>query len=232
MRFVSAIDPRVPRTPSASGQGAGRALDSRPIAGGARARRCNRRLARNQRGRCRARRGHCGRAGARGAVHRLGRRTGHRRRRASGRVQAGGVTYAVLGCGVDVVYPDRHAKLFDEIALAGGLLSEHDARDAAKEAAFSAAQSHRGRAGGRGRGRRSPPAVGGAHHRAARARRGTEVDRGAGQRRYRPPPGVRHGQRRRERRRDFATNGGRASSPAGRAGGPGSAARRPGRSLG
>ena len=35
------------------------------------------------------------------------------------------VTFAVLGCGVDVVYPERHAKLFDEIAVAGGLLSEH-----------------------------------------------------------------------------------------------------------
>jgi DNA processing protein len=43
-----------------------------------------------------------------------------------GALQAGGVTYAVLGCGVDVVYPERHAKLFDEIALAGGLLSEHE----------------------------------------------------------------------------------------------------------
>ena len=42
-----------------------------------------------------------------------------------GALQAGGVTFAVLGCGVDVVYPERHAKLFDEIAVAGGLLSEH-----------------------------------------------------------------------------------------------------------
>jgi DNA processing protein len=43
-----------------------------------------------------------------------------------GALEAGGVTFAVLGCGVDVVYPERHAKLFDEIAVAGGLLSEHD----------------------------------------------------------------------------------------------------------
>jgi DNA processing protein len=43
-----------------------------------------------------------------------------------GALQAGGVTFAVLGCGVDVVYPERHAKLFDEIAVAGGLLSEHE----------------------------------------------------------------------------------------------------------
>jgi DNA processing protein len=42
-----------------------------------------------------------------------------------GALEAGGVTFAVLGCGVDVVYPERHAKLFDAIAIAGGLLSEH-----------------------------------------------------------------------------------------------------------
>jgi len=42
-----------------------------------------------------------------------------------GALEAGGVTFAVLGCGVDVVYPERHAKLFAEIAVAGGLLSEH-----------------------------------------------------------------------------------------------------------
>jgi DNA processing protein len=43
-----------------------------------------------------------------------------------GALEAGGVTFAVLGCGVDVVYPERHAKLFDQIAVAGGLLSEHE----------------------------------------------------------------------------------------------------------
>jgi DNA processing protein len=39
---------------------------------------------------------------------------------------ARGATYAVLGCGIDVVYPDRHAGLFDDIARSGGLLTEHD----------------------------------------------------------------------------------------------------------
>jgi DNA processing protein len=42
-----------------------------------------------------------------------------------GALAAGGVTFAVLGCGVDVVYPDRHGPLFADVARAGGLLSEY-----------------------------------------------------------------------------------------------------------
>lgn len=42
-----------------------------------------------------------------------------------GALESGGITFAVLGCGVDVVYPDRHEALFDQIAASGGLLSEH-----------------------------------------------------------------------------------------------------------
>ncbi len=41
-----------------------------------------------------------------------------------GALEVGAPTFAVLGCGVDVVYPDRHAALFAEIVAAGGLLSE------------------------------------------------------------------------------------------------------------
>lgn len=37
--------------------------------------------------------------------------------------QAG--TFAVLGCGADVVYPDRHRRLFARIAATGGLLSQY-----------------------------------------------------------------------------------------------------------
>lgn len=41
-----------------------------------------------------------------------------------GALEVGAPTFAVLGCGVDVVYPDRHAALFAQIASTGGLLSE------------------------------------------------------------------------------------------------------------
>src|SRR5262249_33144524 len=41
-----------------------------------------------------------------------------------GALDAGAATFAVLGCGVDVVYPDRHAALFADVAAAGGLISE------------------------------------------------------------------------------------------------------------
>jgi DNA processing protein len=42
-----------------------------------------------------------------------------------GALAAGGATFAVLGSGIDVVYPDRHGPLFAEIAATGGVLTEH-----------------------------------------------------------------------------------------------------------
>jgi DNA processing protein len=42
-----------------------------------------------------------------------------------GALACGGATFAVLGSGPDVVYPDRHAALFTRITGAGGLVSEH-----------------------------------------------------------------------------------------------------------
>jgi DNA processing protein len=41
-----------------------------------------------------------------------------------GALAAGGQTVAVLGTGIDVVYPDRHADLFSRIRAAGGLLTQ------------------------------------------------------------------------------------------------------------
>ena len=42
-----------------------------------------------------------------------------------GALAAGGSTVAILGCGTDVVYPDRHADLFARIGRVGALLSEY-----------------------------------------------------------------------------------------------------------
>lgn len=42
-----------------------------------------------------------------------------------GALAAGASTFAVLGCGTDVVYPDRHSDLFHRIRRSGGLLSEY-----------------------------------------------------------------------------------------------------------
>jgi DNA processing protein len=42
-----------------------------------------------------------------------------------GALAEGGSTFAVLGCGTDVVYPDRHRQLFERISHSGGLLSEY-----------------------------------------------------------------------------------------------------------
>ena len=42
-----------------------------------------------------------------------------------GALANGASTFAILGCGIDVVYPDRHVDLFARIAATGGLLSEY-----------------------------------------------------------------------------------------------------------
>ncbi len=41
-----------------------------------------------------------------------------------GALEAGGDTFAVLGCGADICYPAGHRKLYEQIALRGGVLSE------------------------------------------------------------------------------------------------------------
>lgn len=40
-------------------------------------------------------------------------------------LQAGGDSYAVLGCGIDVVYPPSNLKLYEELIEKGGVLSEY-----------------------------------------------------------------------------------------------------------
>jgi len=42
-----------------------------------------------------------------------------------GALAAGAATFAVLGCGTDIAYPDRHRGLFARIAKSGGVLSEY-----------------------------------------------------------------------------------------------------------
>lgn len=42
-----------------------------------------------------------------------------------GALEGSGRTLAILGCGVDVVYPRDHQSLFDQIAASGALVSEH-----------------------------------------------------------------------------------------------------------
>ncbi|MBP5529298.1 MAG: DNA-processing protein DprA [Lachnospiraceae bacterium] len=43
-----------------------------------------------------------------------------------GSISAGGNTFGVLGCGVDVIYPVENKDLFDDILKDGGILSEFD----------------------------------------------------------------------------------------------------------
>lgn len=42
-----------------------------------------------------------------------------------GALHAGGRTFAVLGCGVDIVYPPEHERIYREILQEGGILSEY-----------------------------------------------------------------------------------------------------------
>ena len=55
-----------------------------------------------------------------------------------GALQAGGTTFAVLGGGIDVVYPDRHTALFRDIVSHGGLLSEYPPGEQPRRGQFPA----------------------------------------------------------------------------------------------
>ena len=49
---------------------------------------------------------------------------------------AGGRTFGILGCGVDVVYPRQNARLYEQVAANGGLISEFRAGTPPKAANF------------------------------------------------------------------------------------------------
>jgi DNA processing protein len=55
-----------------------------------------------------------------------------------GALAAGGATYAVLGCGIDIIYPDRHGPLFADIAATGGVFTEYRPGTAPRPGQFPA----------------------------------------------------------------------------------------------
>lgn len=40
-------------------------------------------------------------------------------------IECGSATYAILGCGVDICYPEEHIKLYEQIPQSGGIISEY-----------------------------------------------------------------------------------------------------------
>lgn len=57
----------------------------------------------------------------------------------AGAIHGGGVTFAVLGCGVDVIYPKENAYLYEEIVqTGGGILSEYPLHTPAQRPLFPA----------------------------------------------------------------------------------------------
>ena len=76
-----------------------------------------------------------------------------------GALDAGAATFAVLGCGADVVYPDRHTGLFAEI-VASGAFSPSFRPARRRGESVPVAQSDRGSAGRGGRGGRGASEIG------------------------------------------------------------------------
>ena len=129
-----------------------------------------------------------------------------------GALGAGGRTVAVLGSGVDVVYPPENRRLAAEIAEAGAVVSQFPMGTAAAAAALPGAEpGHRG-ADARDRGRRGRRAERGAHHRALRGRAGPRGLRGARERLGRREARARTGS---SRTAPSWCRGGRTSWPSG-----------------
>ena len=95
-----------------------------------------------------------------------------------GALDAEGVTIAVLGHGLDIIYPREHQQLAGRIAASGALVSEFPPGTPPLPRSFSAAQSHHRRAFARHPGGRSRAGFRFADHGAPRRSRG--------------PRGVRH----------------------------------------
>ncbi len=51
-------------------------------------------------------------------------------------LQAGGKSYAVLGCGADVCYPPENARLYEDLCVTGGIVSEYPPGTEAKSGFF------------------------------------------------------------------------------------------------
>ncbi len=89
-----------------------------------------------------------------------------------GALARGGNTIAVLGCGVDVVYPSENRKLAAELAARGLIVSEFPMGAVAFPAELPHPQPHHQRNQRRRPGRRGCPVLRFGHHRQARHRPG------------------------------------------------------------
>ena len=97
----------------------------------------------------------------------------------TGALEAPGPTVAVLGCGVDVVYPPRHQELYERLVAQALVVSEYPPGVRAAEGALPPAQPHHQRAGARHAGDRSAAGQRSADHGAHRQRAGPRGVRAA-----------------------------------------------------
>ena len=133
-----------------------------------------------------------------------------------GALAGGGTTTVVLGSGVDIAYPARHAALFDSVLAARAAARRACSRSACSRGArtFVAAQSaDRGARGCGGRRRGGRPARARCRPRGGRAKLGRIVARVAGQRRLRSPARDGRGARREPSRTSMPRSPARRAVP-------------------